>query len=93
MDKQKAFDLAKEAGIPFNKWGLIGCDACEQDIDDALQRFAALVAAAAKAEEREACAKVCEDIYNDPTGNDGYNAYYTRPYLECADAIRARQPL
>jgi len=40
--------------------------------------------------EREACAKVCEDIYNDPKENDGYDCYYTRPYLECAAAIRAR---
>jgi hypothetical protein len=40
--------------------------------------------------EREACAKVCEDIYNDPKDNNGYDAYYTRPYLECAAAIRAR---
>ena len=51
-----------------------------------LERFAELV----RADEREACAKVCEDIYNDPKGNDGYDCYYTRPYLECADAIRAR---
>jgi hypothetical protein len=42
------------------------------------------------AKEREACAKVCEDIYNDPKENDGYDCYYTRPYLECAKAIRAR---
>jgi len=41
--------------------------------------------------EREACAKVCEDIYNDPADNNGYDAYYTRPYLECAAAIRARR--
>jgi hypothetical protein len=52
----------------------------------ALKRFATLVAAA----EREACAKVCEDIYNDPKDNNGYDCYYTRPYLECAAAIRAR---
>lgn len=51
-----------------------------------LERFAALVAA----HEREACAKVCEAIYNDPEENNGYDAYYTRPYIECADAIRAR---
>lgn len=38
----------------------------------------------------EACAKVCEAIYNDPKGNDGYDCYYTRPYLECADAIRSK---
>jgi len=51
-----------------------------------IERFAALVAAT----EREACAKVCEDIYNDPKDNNGYDCYYTRPYLECAEAIRAR---
>jgi len=53
---------------------------------DALEKFAALVAA----HEREACAKLCEDIYNDPEENNGYDSYYTRPYLECADVIRAR---
>ncbi len=45
---------------------------------------------AAVAAEREACAKLCEDIFNDPKGNNGDDYYYTRPYLECADAIRAR---
>jgi hypothetical protein len=50
------------------------------------ERFAELVAAA----EREECAKECEAIYNDPEENNGYDAYYTRPYLECAEAIRAR---
>lgn len=51
-----------------------------------IEHFAALVAAA----EREACAVTCEDIYNDPEGNDGNDVYYTRPYLQCADEIRAR---
>ena len=36
---------------------------------DAIERFAALVAAAAKTEEREACAKVCEDA-PEPDGRD-----------------------
>jgi hypothetical protein len=44
----------------------------------------------AREAEREACAKVCEDIYNDPKDNNGYDCYYTRPYLECAEAIRER---
>jgi hypothetical protein len=57
--------------------------------DDFFVRFATLVVAA----EREACAKVCEDIYNDPKGNNGDDYYYTRPYLECAAAIRARSQL
>ena len=53
---------------------------------ESIEKFAALVAA----HEREECAKVCEAIYSDPEGNNGYDAYYTRPYLECAEAIRAR---
>ena len=40
--------------------------------------------------ENEACAKVCEAIYNDPDGNNGDDAYYSRPYLHCAEAIRER---
>ena len=44
-----------------------------------IERFAALVAAA----EREACAKVCDDI---DAENDGLDMLAT----VCADAIRAR---
>ena len=47
-----------------------------------LQQFAELIA--------DECAKVCEAIYNDQNGNNGEDAYYTRPYLECAEAIRER---
>ncbi len=45
---------------------------------EAIERFAALVAAAAKAEEREACAKVCE-------------AFRDKFSMSCAAAIRARR--
>ena len=50
-----------------------------------LERFANLVAAAAKAEEREACAKVCEIV------NETFAEYYTigLPQI-CASKIRAR---
>ncbi len=52
-----------------------------------LERFAALVAAAAKAEEREACAKVCEDIdFNEVLDAVEYAHVF-------AAAIRARQSL
>lgn len=48
----------------------------------ALERFAKLVAAQAAAEEREACAKVCDLIQSgQPTGIAAY---------VCASAIRAR---
>jgi len=49
---------------------------------EALERFAELVAAA----EREACAKVCEDISADiPLKDTG--GWYA---IDCADVIRAR---
>jgi hypothetical protein len=58
----------------------------------AMTRIAELEATIAQtvAVEREACAVTCENIYNDPEGNDGYDCYYTRPYIECAADIRAR---
>ena len=60
-----------------------------QDTDEALEKFADLVAAA----EREACAKVCEAIryegYVPP--EDGAAAdYYDDASIQCAAAIRAR---
>ena len=48
------------------------------DIGPMLKRFAALVAAA----EREACAKLCDELRDE----DGFEPYGT----ECAAAIRAR---
>ena len=64
MTRDEIIRMAREAGFPFNKYGLIGCIYCEQDVDLSLERFAALVAAA----EREACAKVCEpqSAHDDP---------------------------
>lgn len=43
MKKDDIIRLAREAGIPFNKFGLVGCQNCEQDIDKNLERFAELV--------------------------------------------------
>jgi len=53
-----------------------------------LEAFAKLVAA----KEREECAKACEDIFYapEPKGCGGDDYYYTRPYLHCAETIRAR---
>lgn len=51
--------------------------------DAALERFAALVAAA----EREACAKVCEDI---PVPQDPTELTHIPTLERCAAAIRAR---
>jgi hypothetical protein len=66
--------MAREAG--FNH------PSSEKDTDYyKLDRFATLVAAA----EREACAKVCEDI-----ATETYGMTQLREYGECAAAIRAR---
>ena len=78
MTKNEIIAMAREAGFETHDIRL--------NFPKELERFAALVAAA----EREACAQACESIYYDPKGNDGYDAYYTRPYLGCAEAIRAR---
>jgi hypothetical protein len=48
-------------------------------------RFAALVAAA----EREACAKVCEEIAKDNDA-EGADIDWVTGNMECADYIRAR---
>ena len=78
MTQDEVIEMARQAGWPDSLVAPI--------IMAKLNDFAKLVAA----KEREACAKVCDDIYNDSEGNNGYDCYYTRPYLECADAIRAR---
>ena len=64
MNREEITRMAQEAGF-------VGMDGEH----GGLRRFAALVASA----EREACAEVCDDLWED----DG-TAY------ECAEAIRAR---
>ena len=61
--------------------GLVGLE--QGGILENFQRFAALVAAA----EREACAKVCEDLDESDTR---FRHDYMRGTLDCAAAIRAR---
>lgn len=55
-------------------------------IVEILSPFAALVAAAAKAEEREACAKVCEELDIEGWRDGGWDM----GTIDCAAAIRAR---
>ena len=63
-------EMAREAGL--RRFGPL-------NIDPELERFAALV----RADEREACAKACEDL------GMATNGMYERNH-ECAAAIRAR---
>lgn len=73
MNREEIIRMAREAGLLPNY----------EIYEDDLERFAALVATA----EREACAKVCEQEWNDycaePSG-------YALAVKECAAAIRAR---
>jgi hypothetical protein len=57
---------------------------------DDLLAFAKLVAAKATASEREACAKVCDDL---PAPNEYSNtdkSMWEVTCIDCADAVRAR---
>ena len=88
MNREDIIRMAREAGIDWHKhW---------DDEENRLERFAALVAAAAKAEENEACAKVCEPLLERPCGYqgawEGYGKFKTQMTgQECAAAIRARK--
>ena len=77
MNRQDIIRMAKEAGLDLDGDNIFSPKSDPQvDVHIAdLEVFAALVASA----EREACAKVCDDLWED----DG-TAY------ECAEAIRAR---
>ena len=83
MNREDIIRMAREVG--FEELFKDGHDwVC---FTEEIERFAALVAAAAKAEENEACAKVCEQEWNkycvEPSG-------YALAVNECAAAIRAR---
>lgn len=59
MTQDEIIRMARDAGFPFNKYGLLqGDDDGEIDITDMLVRFAELVAAA----EREKCAAMVEPL-------------------------------
>jgi hypothetical protein len=83
--------LAKQAGyFLYDLTETHGIKTVESDAPDQwaqLEAFAALVL--------EAAAVECERIFNAPESEDGcggWEAYYTRPYLHCAEAIRALKP-
>ena len=95
MTPEEITAMAKEAGFPFNKYGLLqGDDGGEIDADAAFASFAALGAEKAAAKEREACAQVCESTvwtasipeWRDMTKHD----IAVKSMLACAAAIRAR---
>jgi len=77
MTQTDIFDMAKQAGFPTNYSDTTLLHGKE------IQAFAKLVDAKATAKEREACAKVCESLFDleDDTCDEAE---------KCAKAIRAR---
>ncbi len=86
MSRDDIIRMAREAGFPFNKYGLLqGDDDGGIDADEMFERFASLVAA----KERGACAitAVIHSQYPITTEYDrGFDAGSKRAY----EAIRAR---
>ena len=86
MTRDDIIRLAREARFLVED-SAFGADVYEKSgnvsITTELEHFAALVAAA----EREACAKVCEDI---PLPKDAPALTHLPTIERCADAIRAR---
>jgi hypothetical protein len=79
MTREDIIRMAREAGIrDCTCNGEFGC----------LERFAALVAVASEAKEREACAKVCDDKHDTWRWDDEPDS--ASGPRDCAAAIRAR---
>ena len=81
MNREDIIRMAREAGL--GDTGVREGFIFFQPGTDGLERFAALVAAA----EREACAKVCEDI---PLPKDSKALTHGPTIERCAAAVRAR---
>jgi hypothetical protein len=83
MTQDEIIEMAEQAGV--DEWWDSGNEQREV-LQEHLEAFAKLVAAKATASEREACAKVCEEL--PPVGE---SKQWERATLkDCAAAIRAR---
>ena len=90
MDREDIIKLAREAGFRDTTTPVVALGVSWEQV----QRFAALVAAAARAEENEACARLCDQMFHDWCNQefeDEDEAYRNKPDAEdCKKAIRAR---
>lgn len=79
MNREDIIRMAREAGFNVEKGYLLRITGIDED----LERFAALVASA----EREACAKLCDDMEEKAEGVECCK--WPTP-IDCAYAIRRR---
>ncbi len=91
MDREEIIRMAREAGFEVYETDVWITDGWWLE---ELERFAALVAAAARAEENEACAGLCDQMFHDWCNQefeDEDEAYKNKPDAEdCKKAIRER---
>jgi len=91
MDREEIIRMAREAGFEVYETDVWITDGWWLE---ELERFAALVAAAARAEENEACARLCDQMFHDWCNQefeDEDEAYRNRPDAEdCKKAMRER---
>jgi len=78
----KTIEMAREAGIDAEKDTLCRYEGWLEP----LKAFAELV----RADEREACAKVCDDLPTPERMSLDNESLWEAATLDCADAIRAR---
>ena len=78
-------ELAKQAGLARYQEQAPGIDGAVGNWAD-LEKFAALVAA----QEREACAQICDSFYLSWINIQGRYEFMGEGASECADAIRTR---
>jgi hypothetical protein len=87
MNREDIIHMVREAGLA-NPHEVVHAY-CELKLTDHLERFAALVAA----HEREACARLCDQMFHDWCNQefeDEDEAYRNKPDAEdCKKAIRA----
>jgi hypothetical protein len=86
MNREDIIRMAREAGAKDYGTGDEGVTALMLR-DDAIERFATLVAAA----EREACAKVCESLPLEWEDQPNIAQAELATMMDCALAIRARE--
>jgi hypothetical protein len=79
MDREQIIEWSREADIDWHKhWN--------DDESNRLEAFAKLVAA----HEREACAKVCEELPAPDIYDNTDKSMWDVTCIDCAEAIRAR---
>jgi hypothetical protein len=84
MTREDIIRMARKAGFEIGSVtnAIYAPTSCETE----LERFAALVVAA----EREACAKVCEELPAPDIYSDTDKSMWDVTCMDCASAIRAR---